>query len=504
MKNTLIKMFFLIYGMLFTACVNDSTTALHAETDRPVPVSTETNSGRDLLYALQDQYRLVAKEVLPSVVEINIVEVIKQQIPPNRFSPFDLFNDNWPFPFNQDRDNNGDNDKPQEREFRKEGLGSGVIIQSDRNTYYVITNNHVVGNADEISIKLYDGREYKAEVVGTDARTDLALISFETKETIEAIKLGDSDLLQSGDIVFAAGNPLGFESTITQGIISALGRKAESGSQIADFTDYIQTDAAINPGNSGGALVNLEGELIGINTWIASRTGGSDGIGFAIPVNKVKNAISSFIEKGRIEYGWLGVSISDLVNDQFSQTREDLKIEGRTGSFVLNLFRDSPAAKGGLLPGDYIINVNTFDVKDSDHLRNLIGNKAPGETVTMRLIRNGREMELSIKLEERQDEESVQGNHDLWPGLAVNRLNDEAREQLNIADSINGVLVTGVVQGSVSQSAGLKAGDIISKVNNRKVETINGFYEQLNSSSSDEITFRVYREGREFLLGLVK
>ena len=379
MKKYVLKVLVLLYGLIFAACIPENPTTLHAESNpgKSEQIVVQSDTGRNLLYALQDQYRLVAKEVLPAVVEINVVEVIKQQIPGNNFSPFDLFNDNWPFrsfPFGNPDQDREEKDPPLEREFRKQGLGSGVIIQANGSKYYVISNNHVVGNADEISIRLYDGREYEGKIVGTDMRTDLALVSFDTRESIPVIELGNSDELLAGDIVFAVGNPLGFESTITQGIISALGRKAEAGRQIADFTDYIQTDAAINPGNSGGALVNLEGELIGINTWIASRTGGSDGLGFAIPVNNVKKAINSFIEKGRIEYGWLGVSISDVIDEKLG---EDLGISNIKGSLILNLFSNSPAAKGGLLPGDYIIRINNTEIRDSDHLTNVIGNIAP-------------------------------------------------------------------------------------------------------------------------------
>lgn len=493
-----------MYGLIFTACTSENTSALHAESgpERSEQRVIQSETSRNLLYALQDQYRLVAKEVLPAVVEINIVEVIKQQIPQNQLSPFDFFN-NWPFgqsPFNTP-DRNNQPEQPQEREYRKEGLGSGVIIKSEGNRYYVITNDHVVGHADEITIKLNNGKEYEAEKVGTDSRTDLALVYFETGDDISILELGDSNNLLAGDIVFAVGNPLGFESTITQGIISALGRKAESGSQIADFTDYIQTDAAINPGNSGGALVNLEGELIGINTWIASRTGGSDGLGFAIPVNNVKKAINSFIDKGHIEYGWLGVSISDVNDEKFS---EDLGISEIKGSLVLNLFKNSPAAKGGLLPGDYIIKINNTEIGDSDQLTNIIGNIAPGVSVDMTFIRNKKEMNLTIKLEARENEESVEGNHNFWPGLIVNILTDEIRDQLDIPSNIKGVLVSAVVSGSVAESAGLKAGDIISKVQSKKIETISDFYKQLNTENQDEITFRVFRDRSEFILGLVK
>lgn len=462
----------------------------------------------DLIYALQDKYRDVAQNVLPAVVEINVVEVITQQIPRNNFSPWDLFQDGWPFgrsfPFGDPEQNEENNEKPLEREFRKQGLGSGVIIKGNGSKHYVITNNHVVGNADEISVLLYDGRAFEAKVVGTDARTDLALVYFESREEIPTLALGNSENLLVGDIVFAVGNPLGFESTITQGIISALGRRAEAGSSIADFTDYIQTDAAINPGNSGGALVNLEGELIGVNTWIASRTGGSDGIGFSIPVNIVRKAIDSFIDKGKIEYGWLGVSINDITGRNFRDFAEAMNISGQKGSLILNIFQNSPAFKGGLLPGDYIVKVDDIDITDSNHLTQIIGNLQPGTVKQISVIRYGELKEFSIKLDAREDEATVKGNTDLWPGLVINSLSDEIREELELSSSLEGVVVGAVIGQSASSAAGFKTGDLITKINNRNIRTPMDFYRELNSSKNEEVTFRIYRGGNEILLGIVK
>ena len=457
------------------------------------------NNSTNLIYALQTQYRLVAEKVLPSVVEINVVEVIRQQVNPSFSSPWDLFGDAWPF--QQAPENK---EAPQEREFRQQGLGSGVIIRERGNTHYIITNNHVVGNADEISIKLYDGREFDAEIIGTDGRTDLALISFESDDNIPVLRLGDSDRLNVGDFVFAVGNPLGFESSVTQGIVSALGRKAQEGSQIANFTDYIQTDAAINPGNSGGALVNLDGDLIGINTWIASNTGGSDGLGFAIPVNNAKKAINDFIEKGEIIYGWLGVSISDITGINNETLAEDLKISNKSGSLVLNVYTDSPAFKGGLLPGDFIIKVDNTGIENSNQLTNYIGNIDPGTTKRFTVLRYGREENLTIKLDARDTEQKIQENNNLWPGMIVNSLSQDIREQIEIPDNIKGIIIGAVIPGTASDTAGLKAGDVITKVNNKRVDSVLDFYKEFNSDENDEVPFRVYRDGREILIGLVR
>ncbi|MEW5814884.1 MAG: trypsin-like peptidase domain-containing protein, partial [Spirochaetota bacterium] len=249
---------------------------------------------------LQNSFREIAAKVLPVVVEVDVVDVLKQNAP-QFSSPFDFF-----FSPRQD-----ENQNPQEREYKRYGLGSGVMIRKIGDKVYVLTNNHVVGQAEEIKVKLEDRRQFKAKIVGKDEKKDLALIVFETKENVPIAEMGDSSRLKVGDWVLAVGNPLGFESTVTAGIVSAVGRKSQLGSDVATFTDYIQTDAAINQGNSGGALVNLAGQVVGLNTWIASPSGGSIGIGFAIPINNAKKAIEDFISQGRIEYGWLGINIGD-------------------------------------------------------------------------------------------------------------------------------------------------------------------------------------------------
>ncbi|MFQ3621654.1 MAG: trypsin-like peptidase domain-containing protein, partial [Spirochaetales bacterium] len=278
------------------------------------------------LETYQSALRRVAQRTLPVVVEIQVVEVVRQPRP-----VFDLFGNPFEFFFGpQDRNQRTPRNQPQEREFRRQGLGSGVIVQRNGNTVYVLTNNHVAGNASEIKISLHDGREFDGKLVGTDPRRDLALLSFETKETVPIAELGDSDTVQVGDFAIAVGNPLGFESTVTFGIVSAVGRKAQPGMDIGNFTDFIQTDAAINPGNSGGALVNIYGQVIGINTWIASQSGGNIGLGFAIPINNAKKVINDIIAKGSVEYGWLGVNSGNPSRE----LRESLNIKTTSGAFV--------------------------------------------------------------------------------------------------------------------------------------------------------------------------
>jgi len=492
---------FFTFLFIFTGCMNkqpvEQAGSMPESEVRPTS-SISLSDSRQIIEAMQNINRNVADITLPAVVEINVVEVIRQQVSGNYLSPWDFFGRNFPF----GNPNDNQSREPQEREYRKQGLGSGVLVEHKNNKYFVVTNNHVVGNADEISVRLYDGREFEAKVVGTDNRTDLALISFNSDDDLPLITMGDSDELYVGDYVFAIGNPLGFESSLTQGMVSALGRKAEAGSQIADFTDYIQTDAAINPGNSGGALVNYRGELIGINTWIASQSGGSVGIGFAIPVNNVKRAVDDFISNGKIEYGWLGVSITDLSDAPFQTIAEDLNIGDRKGSLVLNLYKDSPAEKSGLLPGDYIIEVDGQRIEDSSQLSRTIGNLDPGEVYSVKVLRYGEEMSLSVKLEVRTQD--VEESPQLWPGFLPMPITDDHRSNLEIPNRIKGMIIAQVQQGSSAQKAGLQPGDVITRINGKSPSSLMDFYRELNESGSDEITFRVYRNGGEILLGLIR
>ncbi|MFP4374363.1 MAG: Do family serine endopeptidase [Spirochaetaceae bacterium] len=424
-------------------------------------------------------FREVAENVLPTVVEINTVEVVRRSTPRFR-SPFDFFF--------------GPGPDTEEQEFRRPGLGSGVIVRRDGRDVYALTNNHVVGDATEIAVRLYDGREFEADIVGKDARTDLALVTFTTGGEVPVARLGDSDSLHVGDWVLAIGNPLGFESTVTAGIISALGREPQPGSPIAGFTDYIQTDASINPGNSGGALVNLNGDVVGINTWIASRSGGSIGLGFAIPANNARRAVDDFIREGRIVYGWLGVSIEDPTDTRLPGVARSLGIEGRDGAFVVNVHRDSPAARAGVRPGDHIVSVDGRAVADSRALTRIVGNLPPGRRTEFRVIREGSERTLSVRLEQRGTEEEVGGADDLWPGVAAIGLTEDLRERAEIPGDVDGVVAAVVVSGSPADRAGLRRGDIVTAVNGVSVDSVAGFYAALNEDRAT-VSVRVYREG---------
>ncbi len=447
-------------------------------------------AGIEALKQMQYSFRAVAKKVLPTVVEINVVDIIKQPVP-QFMSPFEFFFGTPP-----------NKEKQQWREYKQYGLGSGVIVRHTGNKVYVLTNNHVAGKADQISVRLHDGRQYKAKLVGKDEKKDLALIVFETKDkNIPVAELGNSDSLQVGDWVLAIGNPLGFESTVTAGIVSAIGRRSLPGTGIASFTDYIQTDAAINQGNSGGALVNIKGEVVGINTWIASPSGGSIGLGFAIPINNAKKAIGDFITKGKIEYGWLGISIADVPESYM----KDMKLQSGNGAFVFGVFKGSPAYRAGFLPGDVITRIDGEKIKDSTQALFIIGNLPPGKLTNFEVVRYGERISLKAKLATREEEAKIQKkSNKLWPGLTPVKITEDIRKQLNIPAGTGKIIIGNIVQGSPAAIAGIRAGDIITKINDSRVDSILDFYEAINNPKARKIMFTIVRNESELIIGLVK
>ncbi len=440
----------------------------------------------------------ITKKVLPSVVELDVVEVVRQETTPFNFlNPFDFF-----FGGGRGGDNNNNNGKNGKtyREFERPGLGSGIIIKQDGDTVYVLTNSHVAGKADQITVKLSDGKKFEATKVGADDRMDLALVSFKCSEKVPVATFGDSDSLEVGDIVLAIGTPYGYESTVTMGIVSGLQRKSTG--NISSYTDYIQTDASINPGNSGGALVNMKGEVVGINTWIATQSGGSVGLGFAIPSNNAKRIANDFITKGKVEYGWLGVSIDTVDENSYPDLRKDLGLGNKGGGLILGVFKDSPADKAGILPGDFITKINGTVISDSTQLTKVIGTIAPKEKAVFTLIRNKKEMTLSVVLEARDDEEKVQANHDVYPGFLAINIDEKMRTKGELGD-IKGVMIVAVSQGTAAEQANLRAGDIIQEINDKPVTNMLEFYNALNDKSSKKM-FQINRKGQKIIIGIVK
>jgi serine protease Do len=450
------------------------------------------------LSTIQLSFREVAQKVLPVVVEVDVVEQASSSS--QTANPFDWF-------FNQ-TPNGGKNTQPR----TQTGLGSGIIVQKSGGTYYVLTNNHVVDQTTSISIKLQDQTVFdNVKVVGKDARRDLAIISFTSKENLAVADLGDSSELQVGDLVLAVGNPFGFENTVTMGIISALGRTSPT-SDVATNTDYIQTDASINQGNSGGALVNIKGEVIGINTWIAAPTGGSIGLGFAIPINNAKKAISDFINKGKVEYGWLGVQPYDPTVDVFPGVAKDLKVENLKGALVVNVFKGSPAEKAGLLPGDYVTKVNGQDIANTNKLIQIVGDLLADKSYDFELYRNGEKMKISVKLGARpaDGDESI-GYKYMWPGLSVAHVNDQVRQSAgdtNIPKGVDGIMVGMVYSGAQpgeqtpAAIAGLKSYDMINQINGKDIHTTIDFYKALNDKAKKEITLKITRDGNDVTITL--
>ncbi len=444
------------------------------------------------LVPLQASFREIAKKALPSVVEIDVTQTITQAVPEFRF-PFD-----FPFPFDQ-----GPGTKDRNRTFRQSGLGSGIIVEHTGGRYYVLTNNHVVKDATDISVKLNDQRVFKARTVGTDPRKDIALVSFDTRDAIPVAELGDSNSLQVGDIVLAVGNPFGYESTVTMGIVSALGRRGPP-EDVASYTDYIQTDAAINQGNSGGALVYIQGQVIGMNTWIAAPTGGNIGLGFAIPINNALQPIRDFIAKGKVVYGWLGAQIADIQDrETYPEFASDLKLEGMKGAFVMEVYKGSPADRAGVLPGDYITLLDKTVITDAAKLTQVVGGLVAGNTYTFSLVRYGEKIMLPVKIGVRDDNDKVAQAKNLWPGLTVIDINDQVRQQVNIPRGTRGVVVGYVPdQDSPASIAGLKPGDVITSVNGKSVRNMMDYYKALNTGSARSATFTIERDGTEISIGL--
>lgn len=439
---------------------------------------------------IQNSFRNVAQKVLPSIVTVRVGET-QSATPstPNQSPWFDFF---------FGRPNNDDAPQDSTPDFRARGFGSGVIVERRSNTYYVLTNAHVIGNADEIMVIFSDSSEQEAQLIGLDQRKDLALLSFRSNESIPTAELGDSDGVHVGDWVLAFGSPFNFQSTVTAGIVSAVGRR---GGPQGNINDFIQTDAAINQGNSGGALVDISGRVVGINTWITSRTGTNIGLGFAIPINNVKKPIEDFITKGRVEYGWLGISIRTIESGDVRA----LSLPDARGAFVLNVFEDSPAEKAGILPGDFIVAIEGNALGNSDELLLAVGDYPVGKTATMRLYRQGNAQTVSVHITARDSERTISDqNNRLWPGLRVTDITETIRSRLDLADTARGVVIEGVEPRTPSAIAGLRAGDVITRVNNRQAVSLLTFYDALNSKLSGAVLFDFIRDGQPLSIGITR
>jgi serine protease Do len=364
-----------------------------------------------------------------------------------------------------------------ETEYKLRGLGSGVIIDKEG---YILTNEHVVGDADKLVVTLSDGGEFNAEIKGTDTRSDLAIIKIEAKEELPVAKLGDSNEVKIGQWVLAVGNPFAFaldnpEPTVTMGVVSALHRTlGQVVSRDRDYSDLIQTDAAINPGNSGGPLVNLSGQVIGINVAIFSTSGGYQGVGFAIPINSAKRIVSSLIAGKKILYGWLGVNIQDLDEGLMNY----FKLQSQKGVLVAKVFADSPAAKAGLKEGDVITKFNAAPIKNANELVKIVAGTEVGKIADVALVREGKEMALRIEIDERPesiDAESLSIKSEAsWRGIEVQSLDSNIARRFRIMEN-RGVIVTRVEPNSQADDADIIPGDVILEINRESVGDIDDY-----------------------------
>ncbi|MEN8258685.1 MAG: DegQ family serine endoprotease [Thermodesulfobacteriota bacterium] len=357
------------------------------------------------------------------------------------------------------------NGKP--RTQKRTSLGSGVITSADG---YILTNNHVIENADEIHIRFANHKEYEAKIIGRDKMTDLALIKIEPEGKLPFVKLGNSDKLRVGDWVVAIGNPFGFEQTVTAGIVSGKGRTLGGGA----YDNFIQTDASINPGNSGGPLFNLDGEMVGLNTAIYSRSGGNIGIGFAIPVNMAKNVMTQLKDSGRVTRGWLGVRIQTVNQD----IAEQFGLERPYGALVGQVEKESPAAKAGILQGDIIIRFMDKEISEMTMLPTLVSQTAVGEKAKVTVYRKGKEKTIKVtigKLKGHDDLSTEAEAETASLGMTVQELTPELAESMQIDKATGGVLVANVEHGSPAAMAGLKRGDLITEINQNPVTDMETF-----------------------------
>ncbi|MGH7797963.1 MAG: DegQ family serine endoprotease [Candidatus Binatia bacterium] len=400
----------------------------------------------------------LSKKIKPIVVNISTTQVSEGRGQQEFGSPFgddDPFNDFWrrffggPLPRG-----------PQ----RQRSLGSGFIIDGDGS---ILTNNHVVENASKIVVKLSDDQEYEAKVVGRDPKTDIAVIKIDAKTNLIAANFGDSDTLEVGEWVVAIGNPFGLDSTVTSGIVSAKGRHIGQG----PYDNFIQTDASINPGNSGGPLINLRGEVVGINTAIFSRTGGNIGIGFAIPINLVKELLPQLRGKGKVVRGYLGVLIQKVT----PEIAESLGMEKGYGALVANVSKDGPADKSGVKVGDVIVEFDGKEVKDSGDLPIIVARTPVDKKVRMKVLRDKKEVFLNVAIGELKDEEVVATAPEKGElGLTVQRLTPQMAESLGL-ERVEGVVVTAVEPGSAADDAGIRRGDIIVEVDRKAVRSLDDY-----------------------------
>jgi len=440
-------------------------------TARPAAAQDRSDGDKAVLRALSRAIAKVATEVRPAVVSVYTTKTVNvRQLP--GFSPFPPG-----FPFDDwfGRGPRGPRGtEPKQRKYRQRGLGSGFIIDAQRG--YIVTNHHVVDNAEDIKVRLADKRELDGKLIGTDKKTDLAVIQIKA-DRLKQLTLGDSDRLKVGEFVIAVGSPFGLRETVTSGIVSAKGR---SNLAIEDYEDFIQTDAAINVGNSGGPLVNIEGQVVGVNTAILSRSGGSVGVGFAIPINMAKSIIDQLVRTGKVTRGWLGVMIQDVTPEM----AEKFGLKRAEGALVSQVVEGTPAAKAGLKSGDVIIEYDSHPVKNVTKLRTRVAATAPGSRVKVVVVRNGKRKTLEVKIGKLSETALASargeaGTEEL--GLSVQDLTPDLAKTLG-TKAKTGVVVTAVKEMGPAAEKGIKRGDVIIEVDRQPVKSAAEFHAALTKA----------------------
>lgn len=458
----------------------------------PIPAVEATAQPASVMPPAQG-FTEVAKNVTPAVVNITISKQEASESTgrsPDRDRMEEFFR-NFPFEFR------GPNEFRGPREHRGMGMGSGVIVSPDG---YIVTNNHVVDGVKEVTVTLPDKREFKGTVVGTDPKTDLAVVKVDGKD-LPSVRWGDSANLQVGEYVLAVGNPFGLNSTVTSGIVSALGR---GGMGITQYEDFIQTDAAINPGNSGGALVNTRGELVGINTAIVSQTGGYQGVGFAVPSTMAKPVIESLTKTGKVVRGHLGIGIQELT----PELAKSFGLDTRAGTLVNDVRDESPAAQAGLKQGDVITKYQGLPVDGPRALQRAVTQTPIGTKVAITIMRDGHEETLAATIGEQPDTIKVaktgasDTEHPL-AGVSVRNVNAHEAKDLGLKGKTQGVLVVGIAPNSKAEHAGLSEGDVITEINRQPIKSVQDFERVTAGLKKDQSgLLLVYRRGNALFLSV--
>jgi serine protease Do len=484
-------------GMIVTSNLGLTPKGMADKGAGPVVLGSQSAPSQELLSAqgTSQAFTVISKEMLPAVVSVATSKTVKRSQEEDEF-----FNN----PFFRDFFGRG-NPLRQPQNQKMEGLGSGVIVSKEG---YILTNNHVVEQADDIKVTLYDHRQFEAKLVGKDPLTEVAVIKIDATN-LPVARLGNSDELEIGEWVLAFGNPLGLNSTVTAGIVSAKGRSvgiiqdkdSEKASGSYAIENFIQTDAAINPGNSGGPLVNLKGQVIGINTAIATGTGYYAGYGFAIPVNLASKIMNDLISKGYVTRAWLGIAMKPVDEN----IAERYNLERPKGILVEQVVDDSPAQKAGLKVLDVILKVDGKEVDQSNEVQNYIALKNPGEVVTLSILRDGAKISVPVKLGHRDTgrtgagEGETEGEGEIKLGLTVQNITDNASRQFNIDRGQEGVVITGVDETGAAAGARIQPGDVLVKIEEKPVKSVAEYRKILRSFQKGKVViFTLVRDGNTF------